>query len=651
MKPYAPIDFETLPISQRPDYPPEPVGLALRLPGAGSRYFSWGHVNGSNNATESEAKEALWNVWRSPSVQLLFHNSKFDVGVATERWGFPMPEWHRIEDSMFLAFLADPHSRSAGLKELAADLLDWPAEERDRMAEWIVAHQRQLIEAFPQYRDYDKKKGRYKTTIPPSTAGKWIFAAPAEIVGEYGIGDIDRTAGLFEHLLPLIEMNGMREAYDRERQIMPILMENEREGMRVDLERLESDVELFNRAFSYAEDWLRSTLRASGLNFDADQDVAEVLLSRGIVAEADFPRTAKGALSVSKKLLKPKLFTGPQGSRIASALGYRNRLKTCLTMFMEPWLAQAQQYGGRITTNWNQIRSNADTGTRTGRPSTNAHNFLNISKQFEGRGDGYEHPEFFGSDFPHLPLVRKYVLPDDGEVFAHRDFSGQELRVFAHFEQGDLHHKYQDNPRLDPHHYIGTELERVTGQPFTDAARRTEVKALNFQGIYGGGAPALADALDITLAEAKALKSFHNKALPGRVILNEEITRVIRRGDPIRTWGGRLYFEEPRGLDGRSKIYKLINYLVQGSAADLTKQAIIDWYNDPDRAARFMVTVYDEINISTPVDVAVQQMEVLRRNMEAPRISVALLSDGKWGWSWGTVKKYNDENPDWSDLK
>jgi hypothetical protein len=62
-------------------------------------------------------------------------------------------------------------------------------------------------------------------------------------------------------------------------------------------------------------------------------------------------------------------------------LGYRNRLKTCLDMFMRPWLEQASNYGGYITTNWNQVRG-AGGGTRTGRPSTNEHNFLNISKDF-----------------------------------------------------------------------------------------------------------------------------------------------------------------------------------------------------------------------------------------------------------------------------
>lgn len=627
------FDFESLPILPRPDYPPAPVGLAIHADGMAARYISWGHASGRNNGTEAEAKELLWRAWCDPSVHLLAHNAKFDLAIATERWGFPPLPWHRVHDTSFLAFLADPHSRSAGLKELCEDLLGMPPEEKDAVADWVMAHKRDLESAWPQYPRVSRKK-----------AGAWIFAAPAELVEPYAIGDVVRARRLFDYLHPLIQRHGMGPAYDRERQVLPILAENERLGMRVDLARLEEDCELYQRAFTYAEDWLRAELRASGLNFDSDQDTAAVLIERGIVPEESFERTRTGQPSMSKESLLPEKFTGPNGAQIASMLGYRNRLKTCLSMFMLPWRDQARRYGGRITTNWNQIRGYGDGGTRTGRPSTNAHNFLNISKSFEGRDDQYQHPAFAG--LPPLPLCRKYILPDDGEVFLHRDFSGQELRVFGHFEQGALWEQYQADPRLDVHGYVGQELMRVGGREIN----RTAVKVMNFQALYGGGVPALQRKLRCTTAEAQQLKNFHDQALPGRKLLNQEIERVIRRGDPIRTWGGRLYFEEPRGADGRSKIYKLINYLIQGSAADLTKQTLVDWWNHPDRCARFLVTVYDEINLSATVDQAVKQMAILREVMEAPRLTVPMLSDGKWGWSWGGVVKYDDENPDLNQI-
>lgn len=605
------VDFETKPIRQRPDYPPTPVGVAIQWPGEAGEYYGWGHPTG-NNCTLAEAVPYLERAWYS-ALPILCHHAKFDCVVATERLGFPMLPWDLTHDTMFLAFLCDPHARSLGLKELAEDLLGEPPTEQNELNDWIWSHRQQLEQS------YGGKVNKRKL-------GEWIWAAPGDIVGRYACGDVRRTGALFKHLYPIVEREGMLPAYDRERQLMPILMENERVGMRADVAKLERDIEYYDQVLNGSELWLREELGASGLNFDADDDVAAILQQRGIVTE--WQTTKTGKLSVAKDNLLPEHFNDP---RIASALGYRNRLKTCLEMFMKPWHAQASQMGGYITTNWNQTRGTGQHGgTRTGRPSTNEHNFLNLSKDFSGRDDGYVHPAFLG--VAPLPLVRRYVLPDEGDEFLHRDFDGQELRVFAHFEQGDLWDKYAEDPALDPHAFIGSELMRVAGREI----ERTKVKVLNFQSLYGGGVPALQKKVKCSYAEGKELKRFHDKALPGRVILNEEIKRIVNVGDPIRTWGGRLYWPEAPGEDGRSKVYKLINYIVQGSAADLTKQALIDWYEIKDPAARFLVTVYDEINISGQQK---RDMPALKEAMERPRLTVPMRSSGKLGPTWGDLKK------------
>lgn len=621
------IDFETHPIKQRPDYPPRPVGCAFKFPGQESFYIGWAHPT-KNNGTENDALEYIDKAWRS-SVPKLFHHAKFDLAV-TYAAGFRKLRWDEVHDTMFLAYLADPHARSLGLKPLAADLLAWPATERGDVDEWIWEHRKSL-------------ESTYGGTVSKKRLGEWIFATPGDVCGEYAIGDVQRTRALFDHLWPLIQNSGMGGAYDRERQCLPIFMENEEVGMRVAFTNLEQEIKTYGADFTYVEDWLRKTLRASGLNFDADIDVANVLLERGIVPAANWQRTKatkthpNGQLSMSKDNLLPDMFTGPDGAKLASALGYRNRLKTCLDMFMRPWAEQARINGGYITTNWNQTRSASASGggTRTGRPSTDKHNFLNLSKTWDGRDDGYRHPDFL--TLAPLPLVRKYIVPDAHQIFLHRDFDGQELRLFAHFEQGALWRAFNDDPALDPHALIGAELMRVAGREI----ERTRIKTLNFQGIYGGGVPALQRKLRCTTAEAKELKTFHNAALPGRRIVNEEITRIVRRGDPIRTIGGRLYYPEAPDADGRDKIYKLLNYEVQGSAADLTKQTLIDWHGHPKRTARFMVTVYDELNGSSPPEVEESEMRLLKEVMEASRLglSVPMRSSGKRGPSWGELTK------------
>lgn len=607
----------------RPAYPPDPVGVAIRA-GGQSEYHAWGHYAGGNNTTLDRVRPVLEKIWASDEP-LLFFNAKFDLAVAHERLGLPIPDWRRVHDPMFLAFLAAPHSRHLDLKSLANDLLMWPPDERDAVGDWIWEHRDRIQETFGE------KVSRGKSI------GKWIWFAPGDVVAPYAVGDVDRTAALFDHLMPQIVERNMTGAYDRERQLLPMLMDNERTGIRVDVPGLSSAIDQYDEAMQYVERALRGRLSVGpDFNFDADQQVAEALDRAGVVTE--WTLTPSGKKSVSKVNLLPEHYSDP---RVASAFGYRNRLKTALDMFMRPWHAQAIQTGGTIHTTWNQVRG-GDGGTRTGRPSTSGHNFLNLSKNFEKKRDGYVHPEFL--NVPALPLVRRFCLPDEGHKWLDVDFAGQELRVFAHFERGDLWRQYQADPDVDPHAHVAKLLGQVAPEYATDdpaalSDLRTKIKILNFQSLYGGGAPAAARELGVSLTEAKRFKHMHDQALPGRRILNDEIVRMVRRGEPIRTWGGREYFpESPVG--GRSFEYKLINYEVQGSAADITKQAMLDWYN-AGVYSRFLVQVYDEIAISAPIDIAREEMMLLIKIMEAPRLTIPMRTDPEWGDSWGSLERFD----------
>jgi DNA polymerase I-like protein with 3'-5' exonuclease and polymerase domains len=120
---------------------------------------------------------------------------------------------------------------------------------------------------------------------------------------------------------------------------------------------------------------------------------------------------------------------------------------------------------------------------------------------------------------------------------------------------------------------------------------------------------------------------------------------MVARGEPITTWGGREYYVEPPKFDKKynrhmTYEYKLLNYLIQGSAADITKQAIINYISHPKRRGRFMVTVYDEINASMPAKYLKEEMAILRDCMESIDLDVPLLSEGKTGPSWGEAVKY-----------
>lgn len=615
------LDFESERIENRPVYPPEPVGLAARLPDGQVDYFAWGHPTG-NNCDRGAVRAWLKILWKS-GTPILFHNAKFDLAICYEKFGMEQLEWNRVHDTMFLAFLADPHAKQISLKELAENLLDWPPDERDEVADYVWENRKRLV------RKYGHKITHAKTG--PYSSGAWLSKCPAGIVEPYAIGDVTRTHGLFEHLYPLIAENGMCDAYDRERQVLPIFMRNEREGMLTDVDMMAEDVPKFEKSLEMAEDKLRDLLDVPDLNLDADAQLAEALSDAEVIDDDDWVLTPSGQRSVSKDNLKFDMF---QDEEIGHLLFYRNRLVTGLNTFLKPWLAQASQMDGYITTNWNQTKGEGG-GTRTGRPSTSNHNFLNIPKEFDQEYDMQPGNKY---NLEPLPYVRYYVLPDPGDIFIHRDFDGQEMRVFAHYEDGPLLAAYQDDPTLDPHAWVGEEITELTGE----VLERTPVKTLNFLGLYGGGAPAAAKKLNCTLAEAKRFKKFHDTALPGRLLLNDAIKEMVRSGEPIRTWGGRVYFPEaPRLVKGRMQSfeYKLINYLCQGSAADITKEALIRWDSDPHKETRFMVTVYDEINGSCDPRDRVRQMKILKEHMESIELDLMMLSSGKYGPSWGELVK------------
>lgn len=613
IRPYV-IDFETEAIQDRPVYPPKPVGVSIKAPGQQPRYYAWGHPT-SNNCTKEQAARVLSDVWRC-GQPLLFHNAKFDLDVAEVHFGLPLPRWDLVHDTLYLLFLKDPHAASLSLKPSAERLLEMPPQERDAVRDWLVEH---------------------KVITKTQNPGAHISKAPGRLVGAYANGDVDRTIKLFNYLYPKLD-DRERQAYDRERRLMPILLANERLGVRFDVARAEEDIPVFEEALVGADQWLRRRLGAPDLNLDADADLAEALARSGVVTEWTWTAGGHGRppqRSVAKGNLTVARF---HDREVYNVLGYRNRLQTVLALNLRPWLEMARANKGLIFTDWNQVRqSHGDDnkGTRTGRLSCSR--FQNIVKDFTDRGDGYQHPTSLA--LPALPLVRAYLLPDKGGLFLHRDYNQQEFRILAHYEDDLLKDTYVGAPRTDYHTLIQTLLKNR----FKVEYERRAVKTINFGILYGMGSGLLAAKTSLPVEKAALLRRAVRDAVPGVAALEEELKRRGRSGEPIRTWGGRLYYcEPPRWSDKHKREisfeYKLLNYLIQGSAADCTKEALIR-YDQARKDSRLLVTVHDEINISAPKKAAKAEMQILKDVMESIEFDVPMLTDGKVGPSWGDLKK------------
>jgi DNA polymerase I len=603
------LDFETQGIVGNPIYkPPAPVGVAVWVPGMEPTYLAWGHLT-ENNCTYSEGIQYARKIIVDSGRPVLFHNAPFDLAVLDGALGFGTTwrnsEWNRYHDTQYLVFLDDPYAATLSLKPSANRYLGMPPDEQDALRDWILSNCHEATE-----KDW----------------GFYIARAPGELVGRYAIGDVVRTRKLFDLLHQKIVSRGMQAAYDRERRLMPVLYGSSHRGIRVAREKLEEDYVQYSRTLDTADTRLRELLKVPGLDFGKRGAMAEALGDAGYVTE--WSLTPTGKKSTSKKTLR---INDPE---VDALVRYRGALNTCLSTFMGPWLELSHE-DSRLHTSWNQVRTveRDSRGTQTGRLSSNSPNFQNVPTEFD-----LVVPE----GLLPLPLMRRYLLPEPGHVWLKRDFSSQEVRILAHYEDGGLCRSYISDADFDPHQrakemiYDSVNLE----------LHRKFVKIVAFSIIYGAGVPGVQRQLGqkgfvCDYDEAKRVRDAYLDAVPDVKALVREIQQVGRSGNCIRTWGGREYYSEPaKVVDGRMRSfeYKLLNYLIQGSAADQTKQSIIDWNEQRRWDAVFLATVHDEINVSAPADEWESHMSVLRGAMNADRFDVPFKSEGFKGENWEDIE-------------
>lgn len=237
--------------------------------------------------------------------------------------------------------------------------------------------------------------------------------------------------------------------------------------------------------------------------------------------------------------------------------------------------------------------------------------------------------EWLKDDFPPLPNVRSYVLPDEGEELVSYDFASQELRVLAHYEDDLLLQAYRADPSQDLHQFAADTISKVLGVPF----KRKQAKTCAFAILYGSGLATLAAQLGSTREEAGIIRAAYLDVLPGVKALIDQLKYRAKSNLPLRTWGGRVYYVEPKKfIDGqwRTFDYKLLNYLIQGGSADITKTAIIEYHRQK-VYGKFLLTVHDQIVVSVPTKHWKSEAAILKKCMESVKLDVQLLADGSIG--------------------
>jgi DNA polymerase-1 len=504
---------------------------------------------------------------------------------------------------MIEAFLVDPLAKELGLKPLAQRWLHMDPEERDAVYLWLK----------------DNFKGPFlpdHKMITTTNAGAYIAYAPYEVVAPYAMGDTARTKGLHSLLRAKITNMGMDAAYARELKVARHGYEMERVGVRVNRDALERDYLKYEALRADAADVVHSYL--GDIDINKPTQLARALVEGG---HADsLPLTPTKKLSTAKAAIEANV----SDPALSQAIRYWGALETTGNFFKN-WLVNSER-DGHVHPSWNQTRTDKFKGARTGRFSCDAPNLTNVPTEYE---------EEALQDLD-MPFMRQYLLPDEGQIIVPADFNGQEMRILAHYNGGAMAKVYNDDPTADFHAVASALIKQHTGL----SVPRKMCKIVGFSLIYGSGAATLAKQLGVSVEDAWKVKGAYFKTFEGL----QEFINIFRGKERIKTWGDRWIPCPPAGEDAngewRTHNYKLCNYLIQGSAADQSKEAIVR-YGDTCVNGRLLMMVHDELVMSVPAEYSKSEVPLLKEAMEGMSgWKVPFRVEVEHGMDWYNLKEF-----------
>lgn len=404
-----------------------------------------------------------------------------------------------------------------------------------------------------------------------------------------------------------------------EYKLMPIISRMEQRGINLDGEKLKKDYDHFFFMLDELDDSIHQKLGGKVFDIDSNEDLANAIERAGM--SVGFKQTPKGKRSVAKESLIGAIGDG----ELLGMLLVRGALATSVRTFIGPWNTQYQNHG-RLYLKLNQFRNYTDTGARTGRLSSSP-NLQNVPVEWEGLKQqlatcGYTVPF-------ELPRIRQYLIPDTGKVFVGADYAAQEMRLLAHFAGGALLESILANPRKDIHQ-IAADIAGIS---------RRVAKTLGFAVLYGAGVGRIAESLAINVGEATRIKAKYLAALPEIKKFSKECTDIGKAGGAVETLGGRKYKTDPKVtvINGRPVTYeyKLVNYKIQGSAADQSKKAMIN-YDELDQG-ELVLMVHDQLVAQEPIGAVADGVQASMEASYQEVLRYKVIADPSTGYSYAEL--------------
>jgi DNA polymerase I-like protein with 3'-5' exonuclease and polymerase domains len=593
----------------------EVVGIAVAVEGYRG-YFPIAHGEGPN-MDRHKTLEWFRDICESPATKI-FHNAMYDV-CWIRSLGININGL--IIDTMIASSLIDENRFSYTLNTMSWAYLNKGKNET------------KLIEAAKE-RGLDPKADMWKL--------------PAHEVGAYAEQDAELTLELWQKLKKIIIEDDLQDIFNLETDLFPCLVDMRFLGVRVDVTKANQ----LKTALAVKEQNLLQQIKIeSGVEPQiwAAASIAQVFDKLNL----PYSRTEKtDSPSFTKN------FISNHSHPVVRMIAEARKINKVSTTFIDTILKH--EHKGRIHADINQIRSD-DGGTVTGRFSYSNPNLQQIPARDPDTG----------------PLIRSLFLPEEGMTWGCFDYSQQEPRLVAHYalkfqlpSVNDIADSYENDPSTD-FHKIVAEMANIP---------RSQAKTINLGLFYGMGKGKLMNELDLTKDKAEELFSkYHGKAPFVKQLMNKVMNAAQSKGQIKTLLGRRCRFPkyEPilRGSDWgkyvpaqdeermkelqemgpfildeegkptkeknywhnnptrRAFTYKALNKLIQGSAADMTKKAMVELYKEGIIAH---IQIHDELDFSVMNELEAAKIKDIMEN--AVDLEVPNKVDYESGPNWGEIK-------------
>jgi DNA polymerase I-like protein with 3'-5' exonuclease and polymerase domains len=569
------------------------VGIAVAVEGW-SAYYPIAHEGGGNLEKEkvlSWIKEvcALSNV-------KIFHNGMYDV-CWLRAAGIKING--HIVDTMVMASLIDENRLSYTLNSISYEFL---GEVKDEKA---------LIEAAQSW-GIDPKSEMYKL--------------PAMYVGNYAEKDAKLTLELFKVLSREIQKQNLQNVFDLETQLFPCLIDMKFKGVRVDIEKAKL---LKQQLTSQEQEILLKVKQETGIE-------PQIWAARSIATVFEKLRLPYERTEKSSAPSFTKNFLSEHKHPIVQMIAKAREINKAHTTFIDTILKFTHK--GRIHADINPIRSDQG-GTVTGRFSYANPNLQQIPARNKELG----------------PMIRSLFLPEVDHKWGCFDYSQQEPRLVVHYAATTEPICFDESVTKIVGEFKNNSVDFHKTVADMAGISRTQAKTINLGLFYGMGKAKLQAELGLnTKEEAEILFNQYHNNVPFVKELMNKTSQFAQTSGSIGTLLGRrcrfnkwepatfgmhtaMSFEEAERTYGRGRIrramtYKALNKLIQGSAADMTKKAMLDLYNE---GIIPHIQIHDELDISVIDD---NQAKKIVEIMEgAVTLAIPNKVDYESGETWGDI--------------